>query len=164
MTAEQLRRLNLYMLAIAIGAIVSGGGVLQHQLATTGEFDAAPIMAAMLGALITGLTTSVLPALKASADLATPPLPTPRASAPPAPSPPPTFAVIHRECGKTAFIALEPPTAFADLQASDALHIDGSPMVDGERIACDVCGAALVGIQAERGQWVAVSEPRGLGA
>ncbi len=161
MTTEQLRRLNLYMLAIAIGAIVSGGGVLQHQLATTGVIDTAPIMAAMLGALITGLTTSVLPALKASAEQEAPPLP---AAAPPAPSPPPTFAVIHRECGKTAFIALEPPTRFADLQASDARHIDGSPMVDGERIACDVCGSALVGIQAERGQWVAVSEPRGLGS
>lgn len=159
MTAEQLRRLNLYMLAIAIGAIVSGGGVLQHQLATIGVIDTAPIMAAMLGALITGLTTSVLPALKASAEQATP-LPT--AVAPPVATS--TYPVIHRECGKTAFLALEPPVAFADLQASDARHIDGRPMVDGDRIACDVCGSALVGIQAERGQWVAVSEPRGLGS
>lgn len=68
MSAEQLRRLNLYMLAIAIGAIVAGGGVLQNQLATTGEFNPTPVLAAMLGALITGLTTSVLPALKQSVE------------------------------------------------------------------------------------------------
>lgn len=162
MTAEQLRRLNLYMLAIAIGAIVSGGGVLQHQLATTGVIDTAPIMAAMLGALITGLTTSVLPALKASAEEAAPVLPPTPPVAPAGPTP--TYPVIHRECGKAAFIALEPPTAFADLQASDARHIDGRPMDPYAAISCDVCGSALVGIQAERGQWVAVSEPRGLGS
>lgn len=159
MSAEQLRRLNLYLLAIAIGAIVSGGGVLQHQLATTGVIDTAPILAAMLGALITGLTTSVLPALKMSAEQAVSPMPSvvPAVAAP-------TYPVIHRECGKTAFIALEPPVAFADLQASDAMHIDGRPMVANDPIKCDVCGSALVGIQADRGQWVAVSEPRGLGA
>lgn len=68
MTNDQLRRLNLYLIAIAVGAIVAGGGVLQNQLATTGVFNPTPVLAAMLGALITGLTSSVLPSLKESID------------------------------------------------------------------------------------------------
>jgi hypothetical protein len=156
MSDEQLRRLNLYLLAIAVGAIVAGGGVLQHQLTTTGEIDAAPILAAMLGALITGLSTSVLPALKMSAEQAALPAPADDQDDE-------TYPVLHRECGRTAFIALKPPVMLADLKSSDAKHIDGRPMQEHAPIRCDACGARLFGIQAARGQWIAVSEPRGLG-
>lgn len=70
-----------------------------------------------------------------------------------------TYPVIHRQCGKVAFLALVPPTAFQDLQASECRHVDGRPMATDDPIRCDACSARLMGVMAEAGQWVTVSAP-----
>lgn len=164
MTSEQLRVLNLYLIIIVVGAVIGGGGVAQTQLAAGQQIDWPPILAATLGALITGLSTMVLPSLRAAVAE-----PSPEADLGPAPKPAPvtterTYTVIHSECGKVAFLTTVPPRAGRDLSAAEARHVDGRPMIDGAPIVCDACGAALAGIKAEGRQWVTVSAPRMLGA
>lgn len=68
MSDRQMRRLILYLLTIIIGMAVAGGGVMQAQLANGQPIEAAPILAAVLGVLITGLSGTVLPALRTSAE------------------------------------------------------------------------------------------------
>lgn len=68
MSDRQARRLILYLLTILIGMVVAGGGVMQTMLANGQQIEAAPILAAVLGVLITGLSGTVLPALKTSAE------------------------------------------------------------------------------------------------
>lgn len=68
MSDRQARRLILYLLTILIGMVVAGGGVMQTMLANGQPIEAAPILAAVLGVLITGLSGTVLPALKTSAE------------------------------------------------------------------------------------------------
>lgn len=68
MSDRQARRLILYLLTIIVGMAVAGGGVMQAQLANGQPIEAAPILAAVLGVLITGLSGTVIPALKTSAE------------------------------------------------------------------------------------------------
>lgn len=68
MSDRQARRLILYLLTILIGMVVAGGGVMQAQLADGQPLEAGPILAAVLGVLITGLTGTIIPALKTSAE------------------------------------------------------------------------------------------------
>lgn len=163
MTSSQLRVLNLYLIIIIVGALVGGGGVAQIQLATGQQIDWPPILAATLGALITGLSTMVLPSLRAAlAESA------PDADLGPAPKPTPvtterTYTVIHSECGKVAFLTTVPPRVGRDLAAAEARHVDGRPMIDGAPIVCDACGSHLAGIKADGRQWVTVGAPKLLG-
>lgn len=68
MSDRQARRLILYLLTILIGMVVAGGGVMQTMLANGQQIEAAPILAAVLGVLMTGLSGTVIPALKTSAE------------------------------------------------------------------------------------------------
>lgn len=165
MTSEQLRVLNLYLIIIVVGAVIGGGGVAQSQLAAGQPIDWAPILAATLGPILTGISGMVLPSLKAAVQVA----PAPEADLGPAPKPAPvtterTYTVIHSECGKVAFLTTVPPRAGRDLSAAEARHVDGRPMIDGAPIVCDACDSRLAGIKAEGRQWVTVSAPRMLGS
>lgn len=68
MSDRQTRRLILYLLTILIGMVVAGGGVAQTMLANGQPVEPGPILAAVLGVLMTGLTGTVIPALKTSAE------------------------------------------------------------------------------------------------
>lgn len=68
MSDRQVRRLLLYLLTILIGMMVAGGGVAQTMLANGQQLEAGPILAAVLGVLMTGLSGTVIPALKTSAE------------------------------------------------------------------------------------------------
>lgn len=163
MTSSQLHVLNLYLIIIIVGALVGGGGVAQTQLAAGQEIDWPPILAATLGALITGLSTMVLPSLRAAVAVSSP-----ETDLGPAPKPTPvtterTYTVIHSECGKVAFLTTVPPLVGRDLSAVEARHVDGRPMIGGDPIVCDACGSPLAGIKAEGRQWVTVGAPKLLG-
>jgi len=75
MSDRQARRLILYLLTILIGMLVAGGGVMQTMLANGQALEPAPILAAVLGVLMTGLSGTVIPALKTSAEEEEPPDP-----------------------------------------------------------------------------------------
>ncbi len=68
MSDRQTRRLILYLLTIVIGCLVAGGGVAQTMLANGQPVEPGPILAAVLGVLMTGLSGTVIPALKTSAE------------------------------------------------------------------------------------------------
>ena len=68
MSDRQARRLILYLLTILLGCLVAGGGVAQTMLANGQPIEPGPIIAAMLGVLLTGLSGTVIPALKTSAE------------------------------------------------------------------------------------------------
>ena len=68
MSDRQARRLILYLLTILIGCLVAGGGVAQTSLANGQPLEPGPIIAAVLGVLMTGLSGTVIPALKTSAE------------------------------------------------------------------------------------------------
>lgn len=68
MSDRQARRLTLYLLTILIGCLVAGGGVAQTMLANGQPVESGPILAAVLGVLMTGLSGTVIPALKTSAE------------------------------------------------------------------------------------------------
>jgi cation transporter-like permease len=63
MKKAPLETMARYGLAILIGALVAGGGVLQAQLMAGQVVDWTPVLVAILGVLLTGCTTTLLPAL-----------------------------------------------------------------------------------------------------
>jgi len=75
----------------------------------------------------------------------------------------PTYPVLHRQCMKTAFVTLIPPTVGADLPASQCRHIDGQAMVAGAPMLCDTCHDRLGTVTVDANQWVVISTPLTLG-
>lgn len=52
--------------------------------------------------------------------------------------------MIHHACGQPAFLYDGELLVVDDrVRAHGAAHLDGSPMVQGERMVCDSCGAAI---------------------
>lgn len=68
MSDRQARRLILYLLTILLGCLVAGGGVAQTSLTNGQPLEPGPIIAAVLGVLMTGLSGTVIPSLKTSAE------------------------------------------------------------------------------------------------
>lgn len=66
MTDEQLKTITKYALIISLTALLAGGYELQTQL-QAGLFDGNAIARAMLGPLLTGIATSLLPSLRGDA-------------------------------------------------------------------------------------------------
>jgi hypothetical protein len=66
------------------------------------------------------------------------------------------YTVLHD--GHPAFTALVPASGHEVLDASEARHLDGRPIVVGDPVVCDRCGAALASVASVGGQWVAQSK------
>lgn len=74
----------------------------------------------------------------------------------------PLYVVAHGAAGHVAFLTDEAPAPGARIEASEARHVDGSPIDPVAPIRCDGCGAHLAQVSALDGVWVAGGDvPRG---
>lgn len=51
--------------------------------------------------------------------------------------------MIHRGCGKPAFLAARSAAAMAYVGSNNTAHLDGSPMQSLERVFCGSCGVQI---------------------
>lgn len=66
------------------------------------------------------------------------------------------YPILHD--GHRALTALVPASGHEMLDASEARHLDGRPIVTGDPVICDRCGARLVSVAPIGGQWIAQGE------